>query len=128
MYNNKTPHLDYFGTPVSIGDLVLGAQGKRNNFQDTIYSFSVVIGLTKGMVRLHKLGENKDVLSFTRGKILEEVSHREHRRGGTLLASNLINLNKPTGITEVEFTTERLKRSALNSLTPKRTLFSLTFP
>lgn len=96
--------LDYFGQKVEVGDIVLGATPKRNHFQDTNYSISVVISRTKGMLRLHKLGDSSNLAHMSKNQILDHVKQRGGRKGGRVLAEAVINLKKPTGITEQEFT------------------------
>jgi hypothetical protein len=97
-------HCDYFGSLVNIGDIVLGAMAKQNNYQDTRYSFSIVISKTKGMLRLHSLGDDVTVLALNKTAMLDRVAERGGRRGGAVLSSNVIKTQVTTGITEAEFT------------------------
>jgi hypothetical protein len=103
MMKTHPPHSDYFGSPVNIGDIVLGAMTKKNNYQDTRYSFSIVISKTKGMLRLHSLGDDVTVLSLNKPAMLDKVAERGGRRGGAVLSCNVIKTQVTTGITEAEF-------------------------
>jgi hypothetical protein len=96
-------HNDYFGTPINVGDIVLGAKGKRNDFQDTTYCFSVVVAKTKGMIRLHQLGDQKKCTTMPKDEILEQVKCRGGRKGGRMISANVVNLGINCGITEKEF-------------------------
>lgn len=96
-------HQDYFGTPVNVGDIVLGAKARRHNFQDTTYCFSVVVAKTKGMIRLHQLGDQKKCTVMPKDEILEQVKCRGGRKGGRMISGNVINLGINCGITEKEF-------------------------
>jgi hypothetical protein len=99
-----TAHRDYFGCPLNIGDVVLGAMAKKNNYQDTRYSFSIIISKTKGMLRLHSLGDDVKVLALNKTDMLNRVSERSGRRGGAVPSCNVIKTQVSTGITEAEFT------------------------
>jgi hypothetical protein len=97
-------HRDYFGNDVGIGDIVLGAKARKNNYQDTSYVFSVVLAKTKGMLRLHQLGASACTLKLSKGQILDSVRSRGGRRGGAIGPCNVIHTGVNTGITEQEFT------------------------
>lgn len=116
------PHTDYFGTPVNVGDLVLGAKAQRNQYQDTEYCFSVVVAKTKGMIRLHQLGKTKATQSLSSFDILNSVKERAGKKGGRMLASNVIKLGRNCGFTEKEFD-EAINKGATQALTSSPFIF-----
>lgn len=115
---------DYFGNEINVGDIVLGATARRNHFQDTSYSIAVVIGRTKGMLRLHKLGEQKHDLKLSKKEILERVESRYGRKGGRVLPGLVISLNIPTGITQQEFD-DAVNKQATRNLAPNNPFSAL---
>ena len=117
----SNPHTDAFGKPIVLGDLLMGARGKKSNYQDTQYSFVIVIGLTKGMLRVHQLGQQPDCLTMSKAELLESIEGRG-KRGGASAGLNFINLDRPTGITQAEIDDCLTK----GQRTP--TIFSLAFP
>ena len=117
-------HCDYFGSLVNIGDIVLGAIARKNNYQDTRYAFSIVISKTKGMLRLHSLGDNVEVLSLNKTEMLNRVSERQGKRGGAVNSINVIKTQVTTGITEAEFNSVNI---ALTPTPPPHTFFA-AFP
>ena len=71
------PLLDAFGRELNIGDIVLGARGRPNNYVETVYMHSIVIGRTKAMLRLHQVD------SYNLNKIIIEASiEQRYGRGG----------------------------------------------
>jgi hypothetical protein len=115
------PHTDAFGKPIVLGDLLMGATGKKSHYHDTQFSFVVVIGLTKGMIRVHQLGQQPDCLNQSTRELLESIEHRG-RRGGAAAGINFINLDRPTGITQSEIDAHITKGQTNHSG------FSLAFP
>lgn len=86
-------HKDYFGSTLDVGDIVMGATPRKNHYQDVSYSFAVVIGKTKKMVRLHKIGESLEAVKqfHTNPALLSEnLVHRRNRRGGAVPPEGLI--------------------------------------
>lgn len=99
--NNEKTLRDYFGVAIEVGDILLGANGKKHHWNDTEFNFSIVIGRTKGMLRVHKLGTNKEELNRNKDSILESISYRRGTVGGRALAHNFIRM-KASGLTQEE--------------------------
>lgn len=93
---------DYFGEPVVLGDIVLGAKARKTHYHDTDYCIAVVIGETKGMIRLHQLGSTKACIGMDKKDILESLSTRCGRKGGAIAPAMVINLGRNSGITKEE--------------------------
>jgi hypothetical protein len=108
------PHTDAFGKPIVIGDILMGARGKKSHYQDTQYSFVLVIGLTKGMLRVQQIGHHPDCLNLSKQELLEGIEQRG-RRGGASAGLNFINLDRSTGITQAEIDTNITKGRTIHS-------------
>ena len=88
--SNQVVLQDAFQREVGIGDIVLGAKGKRSNYQETVYMHSIVIGRTRAMVRLHQIGS----YDISKSNVLDSIEGRYGRGGGKVLPVEIILVHK----------------------------------
>lgn len=102
MTKQKQPfvHTDAFGTPVNVGDIVLGAKAKHNNYTDTEYMFSIVTEKTPKLLRLHQLGVTPSVLNTSPDNILKKHLQYRGRKGGRCNSSCVIHTGRSTNLTK----------------------------
>lgn len=75
---HKQPLIDAFGRELNIGDIVLGAKGRPNNYVETVYMHSIVVGRTKAMLRLIQI----DSYNLDKSSIEEVIERRGNGGGG----------------------------------------------
>lgn len=78
---------DYFGQPLEVGDLILGAK-PGGRFRNTEFATCVVIGETEQLIRCHQVYDPQD-----RTKSLESLKERM-RVGGKARPEEFILLKK----------------------------------
>lgn len=95
-------YLDAFGTPLGVGDIILGAVGKRGSFTETRFNFNIITDTTRKMIKIFPLGINKGVLDVSNETLLESFVSSGLTRGFSLHPVNFVYI-KSTGLTPEDF-------------------------
>ena len=98
---HTTPLMDYYGTQVNVGDIILGALG-GGRYHKTQFTHAIVVGRTAHMVEVHSLGP---WMNMPDAEILAGIKHRGHR-GGRVHPAEVIRLDNM--FTQVEIDTAML--------------------
>lgn len=92
-------HKDYFGKPIEVGDVLLGAKAGGKYF-DTVYSFVVVVSKTPKLIKVHQL--NVGLREVTKENVQESLAKRYGRRAGKAHPHCFISTNVNVGLTQAE--------------------------
>lgn len=97
----QNTHRDYFGRPVEVGDILLGAK-PGGRYCDTIFSFVIVVSKTPSLLRVHQWHGHYDLSKITKDDVLASLKRRNGRKAGKMVPSNFIKTGVNIGLTQVE--------------------------